>query len=147
MQWNTFLIFNGQCEAAFRFYAECFGGKIVTLLPWGGSPMADQAPSEWGGKILHATLEAGGNVLSGCDALPAQYEAQKGFKMQLNLSDPAETERIFGALGESGTVELPLQETLWATRYGHVVDRFGIPWAINCERAQLASQLPPDRAA
>jgi PhnB protein len=134
MQWNAFLTFNGQCEAAFRFYAECFGGKIVTLLTWGGSPMADQAPPGWAGKVLHATLEAHGNVLSGCDAPLGQYEALKGFNLQLNLGDPAQAERIFHVLAENGTVQMPLQETFWAARYGHVVDRFGIPWAINCER-------------
>ena len=136
MRWNAFLTFNGQCEAAFRFYAQCFGGKILTLLTWAGSPMADQAPPGYAGKILHATLEAGGNVLSGFDSPPGQYEAPKGFNLQLNLDDLAEAERIFSALGENGTVPMPLQETFWATRYGHVVDRFGIPWAINCERAQ-----------
>jgi PhnB protein len=30
-------------------------------------------------------------------------------------------------------VVLPLQKTFWAERFGMVVDRFGIPWMINCE--------------
>jgi PhnB protein len=135
MQWNAFLTFNGQCEAAFRFYEECFGGKIGLLLTWGGSPIAEQAPPEWAGKICHATLEAGGNVLSGADVPPGQYEPPKGFRLQLNLNHPAEAERIFQALAENGAVQMPLQETFWAVRYGDVVDRFGIPWAVNCERA------------
>jgi len=43
--------------------------------------------------------------------------------------------RIFHALAENGAVQIPLLETFWAARYGHVVDRFGIPWAVNCERS------------
>lgn len=26
---------------------------------------------------------------------------------------------------------VPLQQTFWAERFGAVVDRYGIPWAIN----------------
>jgi PhnB protein len=46
----------------------------------------------------------------------------------LGLNDSVEAERIFHALGENGTVQLALQETFWAVRFGMLVDRFGIPW-------------------
>ena len=28
---------------------------------------------------------------------------------------------------------MQLEKTFWAERFGMVVDRFGIPWLINCE--------------
>lgn len=28
---------------------------------------------------------------------------------------------------------MPLQKTFWAARFGMVIDRFAIPWLINCE--------------
>jgi hypothetical protein len=28
---------------------------------------------------------------------------------------------------------MPLEKTFWAARFGMVVDRFGIPWLINCD--------------
>jgi uncharacterized glyoxalase superfamily protein PhnB len=40
------LSFNGQCEAALKFYERCLGGKIITMLTWGDSPMATQGPPE-----------------------------------------------------------------------------------------------------
>jgi PhnB protein len=135
MKWNPFLTFNGQCQAAFEFYRQCFGGQIVTMLTWGNSPMADQAPPGFAGKILHATLKVGDNVVSGYDVTPDQYEALRGFYMQFNLDDPEEATRIFHALAENGKIEAPLQKTFWAAAYGHVIDRFGVPWAINCEQA------------
>ena len=52
--------------------------------------------------------------------------------MQLNLDDAAAAERIFAQLADGGEVTLPLQKTFWAQRFGAVVDRFGIPWGINC---------------
>jgi PhnB protein len=45
-----------------------------------------------------------------------------------------EAERIFSALADGGTATMALQETFWALRFGMVTDRFGIPWAINCEK-------------
>src|SRR6058998_2535356 len=47
------LSFDGQCEAAFKFYQRCLNGKIAFMLRWGESPMAKDAPAEWSGKILH----------------------------------------------------------------------------------------------
>jgi PhnB protein len=132
MQLNTHLIFNGQCEAAFKFYEQCLGGKIQTMMTWGESPMADQVPSELRDKIIHATLIVGDSALGGGDAPPDSYEAPKGFSVTINLNDSAEAERIFRALSEIGTVTMPLQQTFWAARFGMLVDRFGIPWMINC---------------
>ncbi|CAA9289224.1 PhnB protein; putative DNA binding 3-demethylubiquinone-9 3-methyltransferase domain protein [uncultured Coleofasciculus sp.] len=28
-----------------------------------------------------------------------------------------------------------MQETFWAARFGMLVDQFGIPWMINCDKA------------
>jgi PhnB protein len=133
---SIYLSFNGQCEAAFRFYERCFGGKITGLLTWGDSPMAKDAPPEWGAKILHASLSVGDIVLAGADTLPQAYERPRGFSVLLGLSEPIDAERIYNALAEDGTVTVPLQETFWALHYGWVTDRFGIPWTINCGTAE-----------
>ncbi len=29
---------------------------------------------------------------------------------------------------------MPIAETFWAVRFGMLVDRFGIPWMVNCEK-------------
>ena len=47
---------------------------------------------------------------------------------------PEEAERIFKALSEKGTVTMPIEETFWATRFGMLIDQFGTPWMINCEK-------------
>ena len=140
MQLNPHLNFNGQCEAAFKFYAQSLGGKIEFILPHEGSPIADQVPAEWRKKILHATLVVGGHVLTGADAQPDHYQKPQGFSVTLGLQDTAEAERIFQALAENGTVQMPMQETFWAARFGMAVDRFGIPWMINCGKAANAAE-------
>ncbi|MFZ0771633.1 MAG: VOC family protein [Candidatus Sulfotelmatobacter sp.] len=135
MQLNPHLNFNGECEAAFKFYEQYLGGKITFMMSHEGSPMADQVPTAWRNKILHATLKIGDEVLTGADAQPEHYQKPQGFSVMLGIQPPAEAERIFHALAENGTVQIPLQETFWAIRFGMLVDRFGIPWIVNCGKA------------
>jgi PhnB protein len=127
------LVFNGECDEALTLYQQCLGGSVTFRLTWGDSPMAEGAPPEWRDKILHATLMVGATAFSGGDALPGAYERPQGFQIQLNLDDAAAAERIFTQLAAGGRITVPLQETFWARRFGAVVDRFGIPWGVNCE--------------
>src|SRR5262245_55026353 len=126
------LIFNGECDAAFSLYQQCLGGTVTFRLTWGDSPMADEAPGDWHDKVCHATLIVGNAAFSGADVLPGAYERPRGFQIQLNLDDVEAAERIFAKLADGGLVTIPLQQTFWAQRFGAVVDRFGIPWGINC---------------
>ncbi len=71
----------------------------------------------------------------GSDPPPERYQAPQGFSVSLSVKDPAETERIFNELAEGGTVHMPVQKTFWSARFGMLVDRFGIPWMLNCEQA------------
>jgi PhnB protein len=132
---NPYLNFNGDCEAAFRLYERVLGGKIVTMLTHGDSPIAGQVPPTWHKRILHAGLVVGDTVLMASDSPPEHYEKPKGLFVSLSLQDPAEADRIFYALAEKGTVTMPIEKTFWAARFGMLVDRFSIPWMINCEEA------------
>jgi PhnB protein len=128
-------MFNGDCEAAFELYAKVLGGKIEAMMTHEGTPAAGQVPAEWCKKILHARMSVEGHVLLASDAPPGRYDAPKGYSVSVQLKNPVEAERIFHALAENGQVRMPIQETFWAARFGMCVDRFGIPWMINCEKA------------
>jgi len=132
MQLNPYLIFSGNCEAAFRLYERCLNGKIVAMVKHADTPAAPHVAAEWGSKIMHAVLESPAGALMGSDRPSGDYEQPKGFSVALHVDDPAEAERVFGALAENGSVQMPLQQTFWATRFGMLVDQFGIPWMINC---------------
>lgn len=136
MKINPYLMFNGNCEAAFKFYEQCLGGKISTMMTHGEAPppIGDQIPPEWRNKILHVGLMVGDQELMGSDSLPDYYEEPKGFSVSISLNDPTEAERIFHTLAENGKVRMPLQQTFWAYRFGMLVDQFGIPWMINCNQ-------------
>ncbi len=134
MQLNPYLTFNGTCEEAFKFYKKALGGKIKAMFVFEGTPMASHMPPDWGKKVMHVTLDIGGQVLMGSDAQGEHYEKPQGISVSLNVGKVAEAERVFAALAKNGAVRMPLQQTFWAARFGMVTDRFGTPWLVNCEK-------------
>jgi PhnB protein len=136
MQMTPYLSFKGQCEAAFRFYEQCLGGQVEAMFRYAGTPMAEQVPADWQAKVMHGSLTVGDQLLMGGDVAPDRYEEPRGFSLSLQIKSTADAERIFQQLAEGGRVVMPLEQTFWAARFGMVVDRFGIPWLINCEGNQ-----------
>ncbi|MBE9178020.1 VOC family protein [Oculatella sp. LEGE 06141] len=142
MQINSYLMFNGNCEAAFKFYEQCLGGKITMMMTHKEAPSAEHIPPEWQDKMMHACLElsVGGaassenHLLMGSDSPPGYFETPQGFYVQISVAEPAEAERIFHALAENGTVKMPIEPTFWSVRFGMLIDQFGIPWMVNCEQ-------------
>jgi len=135
VQLNPYLYFNGQCQAAFKFYEQVLSGKIEAIMSHAGTPAEEHVPANWRDKVLHVRMTVGDTVLMASDAPPDHYEKPQGFSVTVQIKDPVEAERIFNALAENGSVQMPFQETFWATRFGMCVDRFGIPWMVNCEKA------------
>jgi PhnB protein len=136
MKLNTYLVFDGRCEEAFQFYAKVFGGEVKTLIRHGGTPAEQFVPPDWLSKVMHAEVTVGNTMLMGSDAPPDRYQPMGGFSVSVQVDQPAEAERIFGALADGATVRMPIQETFWAQRFGMLVDRFGTPWMINCMKQQ-----------
>jgi PhnB protein len=139
MRMNPYLSFNGDCEAAFQFYQSHLDGQLGMVFRYGGSPMAGDVPADWGEKIMHGSITVGGQVLMGGDVAPDRYEQPKGFSLSLQIDHSGEAERVFQALADGGMIVMPLEKTFWAERFGMVVDRFGVPWLINCETPSATS--------
>jgi PhnB protein len=133
MQLNPYLTFNGDCAEALKFYEQTFGGKIEALFTFAGSPAAEHVPPDWGNKVMHATLKVAGQAIMASDAPPGRYDKPRGLSVSISLIDRDKGEKIFNALAENGTVQMPFEKTFWASGFGMCVDRFGIPWMINCD--------------
>lgn len=134
MKLNPYLNFNGQCEAAFKFYEKALDGKILFSMTWGEMPGAEQFPAEYHKRIMHATLGVGDQRLMGADSPPDSYQEPKGISVSIHVEGVAEAERVFNALAENGKVTMPFQQTFWSPGFGMCVDQFGIPWMVNCEQ-------------
>jgi PhnB protein len=92
-------------------------------------------PAEWRSKILHARLVVRDAVLMASDAPPGHYQKPQGFSVSIQISEPARADDIFRGLADGGTVVMPFGQTFWAARFGMLVDKFGIPWMVNCDWA------------
>ena len=73
-------------------------------------------------------------MLMGSDAPASRYNKPQGFCVTVNTDDPKDADRIFAALADGGRIDMPIQETFWARRFGMCADRFGIAWMVNCEK-------------
>jgi PhnB protein len=136
MQLNPYLFFTGNCKEAFTFYEKVLGGKIIAMMTHKETPAAEHTKAEWLDKIIHARMTFGDQVLMASDAPPEHHRPMQGFSVSLTVQEPAEADRIFKAFSEGGHVTMPIEETFWAHRFGMLVDRFGTPWMINCEKTQ-----------
>ena len=121
-------------QADIDAFDDALGGKIEMMMTHAGTPAEAHVPAEWRDKIMHARLVLDDAVLMASDAPPDRYQQPKGISVSLQLKDPDKAERIFHALAEGGTVQMPIEETFWAAKFGMLKDQFGIPWMINCER-------------
>lgn len=129
---HPYLNFDGTCAEAFRFYERVLGGKIVMLQTIGESPMKDQLPPETHGRVMHAHLDVEGAVILGSDSQPGRYKAPASFQVSVQVRDLDQARRIFTALGEGGRETLAFQKTFWSPGFGMLVDRYGVPWMVNC---------------
>ena len=130
MQFIPYLDFDGQCREAFDFYARVFNGQVTMRMTYGESPMAGEMPPATHGRVMHSQLDSGNAVLMGADG-PPQHAPNRGC-VNIAVDTPAEAERIHAALAEGGSVQMPLQETFWAQRFGMLTDRYGKAWMVNC---------------
>lgn len=128
---NPYLIFDGNCADAMRFYEKTLGGKL-DLMTHASSPVADQVPPEAADRIMHARLVFDGGTLMASDAMVGQhYDGMKGFSLSLYYPTAAEGQKMFDALAQGGKVNMPFQKTFWADGFGMLIDRFGTPWMVN----------------
>lgn len=135
MHVSPYLMFNGNCAEALKYYEQAIGATILFSQTFKDSPACDSVPGEWSDKIMHASLKAGDTVIMASDAPPGSYQQPQGISVALGVNDSAKGEQIFNALSDGGQVQMPYQATFWSAGFGMCVDQFGIPWMVNVEQA------------
>jgi PhnB protein len=133
MKLNPYLHYNGDCAEAFAFYERALGGKITMMSRYGEAP-ADSRPPGSDDLVMHAEFNVDGAVLYGSDAPPEWAQAMGGFSVALQFSDVDKARAAYDALVEGGKPVMPMAETFWAHSFGMLVDRFGVPWMLNCPK-------------
>ncbi|HWV25494.1 MAG TPA: VOC family protein [Thermomicrobiales bacterium] len=139
---GTYLNFAGETEEAFNFYKSVFGGEFMgemarfsEMPPMEGQPALPENEKNW---VLHVSLPIlGGHLLMGSD-VPSAMGGDKlvkggNFYISLHPDTRVEADRLFAALSEGGTVEMPMTEEFWGDYFGSFKDRFGVQWMISTQ--------------
>jgi PhnB protein len=137
---STYLNFARNAEEAFLFYKTVFKTEFAMPImrfsdgpPCPGQPPLAEADRKL---VMHVALPIlGGYMLLGSDCPESMgHKLNVGNNVYINLEPDtrAETDRLFAALSQGGTVEMALQDMFWGAYWGCLLDRFGVKWMFNC---------------
>jgi PhnB protein len=133
MRVEPYLYFQGRCEEAMAFYRQALGAEAFIAARFSDIPGANPSP---GGesKVAHAVIRFGESTVLASDG-GGGTAGSAGISLSLTAADDAEAERLFAALAEQGDVRMPLSPSPFASRFGMVADRFGVPWIVVVQTA------------
>jgi PhnB protein len=126
---EPYLAFNGNAREAMEFYQGVLGGTL-DVQTFGEAPM--ESPPDAKDRVMHARLESGDLILMASDSPPDQ-PVSMGTNVSLSLqsTDLDGMTKAFDALGEGGTVTMPMEAQFWGDTFGMLTDRFGVHWMVN----------------
>jgi PhnB protein len=132
MQVQPYLFFNGRCEEAIEFYRGAVGAEPTMLMRYKDNPepQPGMVPPGAENKIMHASIRIGDSVVMASDGECGGKLNFQGFSLTVSVRDEAEADRVFGALSHGGQVQMPLTKTFFSSRFGMLVDRFGVGWMV-----------------
>ena len=138
MKLNPYLNFGGNCEEAFRFYEQHFGGRITMMMRRGEQPGLGNT---WPGSeqsIQYAIMHIAETELMGSDVAPDRFQPMRSAYLSLTVDGADEAERIYGLLSDGGQVFMKMEETFFSVRFAMLRDRFGVSWMIVALKPQPA---------
>jgi PhnB protein len=133
MQVQPYLFFDGRCEEALEFYRSALGAEVTMLMRFKDNPEPNEqcmVPPGSENKVMHASFRIGNTEMMASDGQCSGRPTFQGFSLAVTARDEAHAERLFGALGNGGQVQVPLTKTFFSPRFGMVADRFGVSWMV-----------------
>jgi PhnB protein len=130
---QPYLCFEGHCEEALDFYGRALGAEVLMLMRYKDSPEPcpdGMVPPGSDEKVMHAAFRIGESTLMATDGRCSGQPDFRGFSQSLTVADETEATRVFTALGDGGTVTMPLGRTFFAPCFGMVTDKFGLSWMV-----------------
>lgn len=138
MPLHPYLFFSGTCREAMTRYHEVFGGHLE-MMDMTSAPEGETMPGTTPDMIMHAALVfEDGTLLMASDDPSGDGSGAKGVSISIALTDEGDARRIFEALADGGTIDMPLEATFWSPLFGSCVDRFGVSWMVDLEATNNA---------
>ena len=139
MNANIYLHFGGNCRDAFEYYRSVFGGEFDLISSFRESPDPMGLPEDELDNVMHVSLPIGSATLMGSD-VPSTFgmphEPGNNFSISVSPATREEADSLFAKLSDGGEVGMPMGDMFWGSYFGACVDKFGIPWMIDCEQEQ-----------
>ncbi|MEZ0471073.1 VOC family protein [Luteimonas salinilitoris] len=130
---NPYLNFDGNAKEAFDHYRSVFGGEFAMVLrfrEFGGEAMG--LAGDMLDRIAHIALPLGDSMLMASDVTrPEAFKIGTNTYVAVEADSGEEADRVFDGLSAGGGIEMPLQKTEWAEKFGICVDRFGVQWMVS----------------
>jgi PhnB protein len=130
MQVQPYLSFEGRCEEAIKFYKSALGAEVVMMMRFKEAPDQSMMTPGTGDKVLHASLRVGDSNIMASDGQCMGKPNFQGTSLSLTADNDADAKRLFNALADSGQIQVPLAKTFFASSFGMVADKFGVPWMV-----------------
>ncbi len=124
---TTFLMFEGNAEAAMTFYMSLFDdAKVISISRYG----ADGPGKE--GSVQQATFSLAGQPFMCIDSpMEHAFTFTPAMSLFVQCASEAELGRLYTALAEGGTELMPLGNYGFSAKFGWINDRFGVSWQLN----------------
>lgn len=129
---TPYLMLDGRGEEAIEFYKKTLGATVDMLMRFKDAPEGACAPGA-GDKVMHAAIRIDGTSVMLSDGSNTGKPDFKGISLSISARDEAHADKMFAALSEGGQVQMPLDKTFFAKRFGMVADKFGVSWMIIAE--------------
>jgi PhnB protein len=132
MDVQAYLSFQGRTQEALDFYKDAIGAKVDMIMHFKDAPpeMQSQIAPAMKDKVMHCAFHVGNTQLMATDGDCNNTPAFSGISLTLNATSNEEAEKMFKALGAGGQVQMPLNETFFAHRFGVLADKFGVKWMV-----------------
>jgi PhnB protein len=127
---QPYLAFEGCCDEAIEFYKKAIGGKVEMLMRFKDAPDQSMVTPGNKDKVMHAALRAGDAMILMLDGRCTGSPNFNGIALALSAANDADAERMFNALAEGGSVNMPMAKTFFASRFGMLSDKFGVGWMV-----------------
>ncbi len=136
---TPFLLFDGNCAEAMKFYQNCLGGEL-TLTKTGDTPMKELFPKEKWERVINANLKSGDIEISATDWMASpEFEPKQGntFAIFVVGKSGDDLKTVFNKL-KDGNNNKRLQELhdMPFGTYGQFYDKFGIQWIFKGDKKE-----------
>ena len=132
---TPFINLKRNAKEAIQFYEKAIDAKVLTMITYGDIPeMPNIYRHDLKDLVALAKLQVGETELVISDVPDSTpVEKSKQITIGITTNDVEKSKRIFEALQQDGTVNMPFGEQPFSPGFGDVTDKFGVTFQVYTE--------------